>query len=87
MERKQEEQARQMQELQARIECLQRENDQLRSQVEKSLKLGNDVREGDRVEHPIVRNKGKEPIISDDGDAPANDELSSRGSLSISPPP
>ena len=59
MERKQEEQARQMQELQARAEHLQRENEQLRSQVEKSLELGKDVRDGDRVEHPIVPNKGK----------------------------
>ena len=43
-----------MQELQARAEHLQRENDQLRSQVEKSFELGKDVREGDRVELPIV---------------------------------
>ena len=78
---------RQMQELQARVECLQRENDHLRSQVEKSLKLRKDVREGDLVEPPIVHNKGKEPVISDNGDAPATDELSFGSSSSTSPPP
>ena len=72
MERKQEEQARQMQELQVRIKSLQRDNDQLRSQVEKSLKLGKDVREGDCAERPIIRNKEKDPIISNDGDAPTD---------------
>ena len=85
MERKQEEQARQMQELQAHAERLQRENDHLRSQVGKSLKLGMDVRDGDRAEHPIVRNKGKKPIIFGNSDVPENDELSSRRSLSTSP--
>ena len=59
MERKQEEQARQMQELQARAKRLQRENDQLQSQVEKSLEVGKDVRVGVHVEHPVVHNKGK----------------------------
>ena len=43
-----------MQELHARVKRLQSENDQLQSQVEKSLKLGKDVREGDRAEPPIV---------------------------------
>ena len=91
MERKQEEQARQMQELQACVEQLQRENDQLRSQVENSLELGNDVRDGYRDKHPIVHNKEKEPIIScdgdGDGDAPVDDELSSGRSPSTSLPP
>ena len=76
-----------MQELQARAEHLQRENDQLRSQVEKSFELRKDVREGDRVEPPIVRNKGKEPVIFGDRDAPKYDELSFGGSSSTSPPP
>ena len=48
-----------MQELQARAERLQREKDQLRSQVEKSLELGKDVQEGGHVKPPIVLNKGK----------------------------
>ena len=34
--------------------------------------------------HPIVRNRGKEPIIPDDVDTPANDELSSGSSTSLS---
>ena len=68
---------RQMQELQACAKRLQRENDQLLSQVEKILELGKDVQEGDSVEPPIVRNKGKEPVISSDGDALEDDELSS----------
>ena len=84
-ERKQEEQARHMQELQARAKRLQCENDQLWFQVEKSLELGKDVRDGDRAEHPMVHNKGKEKIISDDADAPVDDELSSGRSPSMSP--
>ena len=45
MERKQEEQARQMKELRAHAEQLQRENDQLRAQMEKIHDLGNEVRD------------------------------------------
>ena len=77
---------RQMQQLQARAESLQRENDQLQSQVEKSLELGKDVRDGNCAKHPIVRNKGQEPIVSDN-EAPTDDELSSGISPSTSPPP
>ena len=75
-----------MQELQARTECLQRENDQLRAQVEKILELGRDVRDENRAEHPIACNKGKEPITSGEGDAPIDDELSSKRSPSMNPP-
>ena len=81
MEKKQEEQARQMQELQGRVERLQRKNDQLGAQVEKSRELGRDVQDGNRAKYPIAHNKGKEPIIPDNVDAPADDELS----LGISP--
>ena len=49
--------------------------------------LGKDVREGDRVEPSIVRNKGKEPVISGDDDALTDDELSSKRSQSMIPPP
>ena len=52
-----------------------------------SCNLGKDVRDGDCVEHPISLNKGKELIISNDGDAPTDDELSSGRSPSMSPPP
>ena len=70
-----------MQELQAHAERLQHENDQLRAQVEESRDLGKDVRDDDRVEYPIARNKGKEPIISGNSDTSIDDELST------SPPP
>ena len=84
MERKQEEQARQMHELQDCAERLQRENDQLQSQV---VELGKDVQERDRAEPPIVCNKGKEPVIFGDCDALIDDKLSSGRSSSMSPPP
>ena len=74
MERKREEEARQMQELQDRVEHLQCENDQLRSHVEKNPELGKDVREGDRVKPQIVLNKGKEPVIFGDDDSSTDDE-------------
>ena len=86
MERKQEKQARQKHELQARAKCLQRENDQLQSQVEKNVELGKDVQSDDRAEHPVVCNKGKEPIISYN-EAPTDDELSFGRSPSTSPSP
>ena len=75
-----------MQELQAHAERLQHENDKLWSQVEKILELGKDVQGGDCVEYPVVHNKGKEPIISNN-EAPADDELSSWRYPSTSPPP
>ena len=59
----------------------------MRAQVERSHDFGKDVRDGYRAEHLIARNKGKRPIISNDGDAPADDKLCSGRSLSMSPPP
>ena len=56
--------------------ALQHENDQLLSQVEKSIELGKDVRDGDRVEHPAVRNKEKKHVVFEN-EAPTDDELSS----------
>ena len=84
MEKKQEEQARQMKELQGHVERLQHENDQLRAQIEKSRDLGKDVQDNGRAMHPIARNRGKEPVIPDNVDTPANDELSSGSSPSLS---
>ena len=75
-----------MQELQARVKSLQRENDQLQAQVEKNCELGKDVRDGDHAEHPIACNKEKEPITSGDSDALIDDELSFGRSPSTSPP-
>ena len=57
------------------------------AQIEKNRVLGKDVRDSDRVVHPIARNRGKGPIILDDVDTPADDDLSSSSfpSLSLSP--
>ena len=84
MEKKQEEQVRQMKELQCHVERLQHENDQLRAQIEKSHDLGKDVRDSGRTLHPIPHNRGKEPIIPDDVDTPADNELFSSSSPSLS---
>ena len=84
MEKKQEEQARQMKELQGHAERLQHENDQLRAQIEKSHNLGKDVRDCGRLVHPITHHKGKEPVIHDNVDTPEDDELSSGSSPSLS---
>ena len=73
-----------MKDLQGHAECLQRENDQLRAQIEKSHFLGKDVRDNGQVVHPIARNKGKETIILEDVNTLANDELSSDSFPSLS---
>ena len=78
MEKKQEEQVRQMKELQDRAKHLQRENDRLWAQVEKIHDLGKkEVQDSIQSRHPTTCNKGKEPIVSDNVDTPADDELSS----------
>ena len=45
------------------------------------------MQDSDRAWHPIPSNKGKKPIISDEADAQADDELSSSSSppLGLSP--
>ena len=68
MERKHEEQARQMKELQGHVKRLQWENDQLRAQIEKSPYMGKDVLDGDQAAYSITRNKGKESVILEDVD-------------------
>ena len=73
-----------MKELQGHAKRLQRENDQLQAQIEKSRDLGKDVGDGGRAAHLLTHNKGKEPIIPNDVDTPADDELSSSGSPSLS---
>ena len=83
MEKKQEEQARQMKELHDHFECLQLENDWLRSQVEKRRNLGRrDMQDSGRAWHLVPQNRGKEPIIPYEANAPVDDELS----LGSSPP-
>ena len=66
---------------------MQRENDQLWAQIKESRDLGKDVQDSVQTTHPIARNKGKEPIVSDDVNTLADDELSlgSSSSLSLSP--
>ena len=73
-----------MKELQGHIERLQRENDQMRAQIEKSRDLGKDVRDSSRAAHPTAHNKGKEPIVPHDVDTPVDDELSLGNSPSLS---
>ena len=68
-----------MKELQGHDERLQRENDQLWAQIEKNHNLGKDVRDIGQAGHPITCNRGKEPIILDDVNTSADDELSSGG--------
>ena len=79
MERKQEEQARQMKELIGQAEHLRCKSDQLRAQIEKNRK---DEQANDRDVQPIARNKEKGLVVPNDVDTPADDELSSRSSLS-----
>ena len=82
MEKKQEEQVRQMRELQDHNKHLQCENDRLRAQVEKRRDLGERyVHDSGQARNLTARDKGKEPIVPDDVDTPANDDLS----LSSSP--
>ena len=86
MEKKQEEQARQIGELQDRAEHLQRANDRLRAQVEKRHNLGEKyVQDSNQARHPIARNKGKEPTVPDNVDTLAEDELSSGNLPNLSP--
>ena len=81
MEKKQENQARQMRELQNRVKHLQPENYRLRAQVEKKHDLGErDGQDSGQARHPTAPNKGKEPIVPNDVDTPTFDELPS-GSL------
>ena len=63
---------------------MQRENDQLWAQIEKSRDLGKDVRDSSRAAHPTARNKGKELIVPDNVDTPTDNELSSGSSPSLS---
>ena len=74
MEKKQEEQAKHIRELQDRTKCLQREKDRLRAQVEERRNL--DERDSGQAKHSTIHNKGKKPIILDNIDTLADDELS-----------
>ena len=86
MEAKQEEQARQMAELQSYADHLQQENDRPKAHLE-----GKRIKNAQGSSHPtppVKQNKGKKPIRPDDSDAAADDELSSSSSpLPDLPPP
>ena len=85
MEAKQKEQARQMTELQSRVDHLQQENDRLRACME-GKRIEN-ARWSSHPAPPIKQNKGKEPILPDDSDAATDDELSSGSSPLPDMPP
>ena len=86
MEKKQEEQARQMRELQDCVEHLQWEKDHLRAQVKKRRDLGEkDTQDSSQAKHPTARNKGKESIVPDNIDTSADDKLSLGSSPDLSP--
>ena len=84
--KKQEEQARQMKELQERAGQLQCENYRLRVQVEKRHDLDKrDTQYNGQAKHPVVCNKGIKLITFDDVETSAVDELSLGSSLNPSP--
>ena len=86
MEKKQEEQARQMKELREHAEHLQSENDHMQAQVEKIRDLDEgDTQETGLAKLLVVRDKGKKAIVLDDVDILADDELSSGSSPNPSP--
>ena len=86
MEKKQEEQERKMREWQDRAKHLQCENDRLWAQVEKRRDLARrDVLDRGQARHPTASDKGNEPIVLDDVDTLADDELSSSNSPNLSP--
>ena len=78
METKQEEHARQMAELQNHADHLQQENDCLQAHLEEDR--GENARGSNHPAPLVKQNKGKEPILSGDSDAVADDELSSGSS-------
>ena len=44
-----------------------------------------DAQDNGQAKHPVVRDKGKKPIVLDDADIPTNDELFSNSSPNLSP--
>ena len=73
-----------MKELQGQAERLQRENDQLWAQIERSHDLRKDVQDSGRSAQQIACDKGKEPIAPNDIDSLVDDKLSSSSSPSLS---
>ena len=83
MERKQEEQARKIKELQGQVERLRRENDKLRAQIKKIYDLGKDAQDSGHNTQSITCDKRKGPIVPDNVNTPADNELSSGSSPSL----
>ena len=75
-----------MAELHSRADHLQEENDCLQARLEEDQ--GENARGSSHPVPPVKQNNGKEPILPDDSDVAADDELSS-GSFSFPnlPPP
>ena len=74
MEAKLEEQAKQMAELRDRADCLQQENNRLRTRLEADR--GENALGDGHPAPPIKQSKGKELVLPDDSDPPTDDELS-----------
>ena len=92
MEAKQEDQARQMIELQSCADHLQQENDRLRARLEKDRGGGGgggggNARGSSHLAPLVKQNKGKEPILQSDNDATMNNALSSDKSPLLDLPP
>ena len=74
-----------MRELQECAKHMQRENYRLQAQVEKGHNLGEkDMQNSGQAKHPTACNKGKELVVLDNVDTPAEDELSSSSSPDLS---
>ena len=59
------------------MERLQLENDHLWAQVEERRNLGEkSAQDNEQAKHPTVRDKGKKPIVPDNINTLADDELS-----------
>ena len=86
MEKKQEEKEKHMRELQDHAERLQQENNCLPAQVEERRNLSvKDAQDSIQEKPPTVHDKGKKPIVPENIDTLADDELS-LGSLPNLPP-
>ena len=85
METKQEEQAKQMDELQSRADHLQKENDRLWGRLEEDQV--ENAQGSSRPAPSVKQNKGKEPIRPDDNDTAADNELSFGSSPLLDLPP
>ena len=80
MKRKQEEQARQMKELQGNVHACNGRMTSCWPRLRKTMVLEKMYEIANRVALPTAFNKEKEPVVPDDVDTPVDDELSSGNS-------